>query len=98
MNFSDIHMACQGLQGWPKLYFQVWHEDFFGRNELCKYSFNYIHTFIHLYCSSIHLFISLDGYGFCHVPTVPGIHDVECVTWRPVGSYRDQFTGISNMY
>ena len=47
---------------------------------------------------SIHLSIHLDGYGFCHVPTVPGVHDVDCVTWRPVGSYRDQFTGTYYMY
>ena len=33
-----------------------------------------------------------DGYGFCHVPTVPGIHKVECVTWKPTGNFKDQFT------
>lgn len=27
------------------------------------------------------------GYGFCHVPTAPGCHSFECVTWRPVGLF-----------
>eukprot|EP00939_MAST-03C_sp_MAST-3C-sp1_P002375 g2375.t1 len=26
------------------------------------------------------------GYGFCFVPTVPGEHALDCVTWRPTGS------------
>ncbi len=34
----DIHLATKGLQGWPKLYFQVWHEDYFGRHELCEWT------------------------------------------------------------
>jgi hypothetical protein len=31
-----------------------------------------------------------DGYGFCHVPTAPGTHTVECVTWRPTGTLAEQ--------
>ncbi|XP_011409625.1 PREDICTED: B9 domain-containing protein 2-like [Amphimedon queenslandica] len=65
----DLHLSCQGLQGWPKLHFQVWHEDIFGRNELY-------------------------GYGFIHVPTVPGNHEVDCVIWKPVGSFMDQVTSF----
>ncbi|XP_014666947.1 PREDICTED: B9 domain-containing protein 2-like [Priapulus caudatus] len=34
----------------------------------------------------------LYGYGFCHVPTSPGIHELECATWRPVGSLREQIS------
>lgn len=30
------------------------------------------------------------GYGFCHVPTSPGMHRVEVVTWRPVGTLFQQ--------
>ncbi|KRX38047.1 B9 domain-containing protein 2 [Trichinella nativa] len=26
------------------------------------------------------------GYGFCHVPTFPGEHMIECAMWRPLGS------------
>ncbi len=33
---TDIHLTCKGVQGWPKIYFQVYHEDGFGRHELCK--------------------------------------------------------------
>jgi len=25
------------------------------------------------------------GYGFCHVPMSPGTHEINIVTWRPVG-------------
>ncbi|XP_056395043.1 B9 domain-containing protein 2 isoform X2 [Hyla sarda] len=38
----DIHFATKGLQGWPKLHLQVWHQDSFGRNELYGYSFLHI--------------------------------------------------------
>ncbi|XP_050526631.1 modular serine protease-like isoform X6 [Daktulosphaira vitifoliae] len=31
------------------------------------------------------------GYGFCYVPTSPGTHTVECYTWRPIGSWKDEF-------
>ncbi|NWX53258.1 B9D2 protein, partial [Steatornis caripensis] len=26
------------------------------------------------------------GYGFCHVPSAPGCHALDCVTWRPRGT------------
>ncbi|KAJ3415805.1 B9 domain-containing protein 2 [Chytridiales sp. JEL 0842] len=32
----------------------------------------------------------LYGYGFMHIPTTPGNHVVECVTWRPSGTMMDQ--------
>ncbi len=34
----DIHYACKGLAGWPKLHFQVWCQDEYGRNDICKLS------------------------------------------------------------
>ncbi|ESN96204.1 hypothetical protein HELRODRAFT_67914 [Helobdella robusta] len=63
----DIHFATKGLQGWPKIHFQVWYRDSIGRNELY-------------------------GYGYCHIPTSPGIHQIECTTWRPVGTYWEQIS------
>lgn len=33
---ADVHYATKGIQGWPKLHLQVWHQDMFGRNELCE--------------------------------------------------------------
>ncbi|XP_013400038.1 B9 domain-containing protein 2 [Lingula anatina] len=63
----DIHFATKGLQGWPKIHFQVWHQDSYGRNELY-------------------------GYGFCHIPMSPGIHDIECPTWMPKGTFREQIS------
>ncbi|XP_047568016.1 B9 domain-containing protein 2 isoform X1 [Lutra lutra] len=32
----------------------------------------------------------LSGYGFCHVPSSPGTHQLDCPTWRPLGSWREQ--------
>ena len=36
----------------------------------------------------------LYGYGFCHVPTSPGIHTIECPTWRPTGTTREQISQV----
>lgn len=49
------------------MFFEVWHQDVFGR-------------------------IELYGYGVCHVPASPGYHEVECVTWRPLGGIKEQIT------
>lgn len=38
----DLHYATKGLQGWPKLHFQVWHQDSFGRCSL--YGYGYCHV------------------------------------------------------
>lgn len=32
----------------------------------------------------------LYGYGFCHLPTSSGNHQIDCVTWKPCGSFREQ--------
>ncbi|XP_065204869.1 B9 domain-containing protein 2 [Planococcus citri] len=31
------------------------------------------------------------GYGFCHIPTTPGTHKIECYTWRPIGTVHEEF-------
>lgn len=61
----DLHFACTGLEGWPKIMVEVWSHDSFGRNVLA-------------------------GYGCCYVPTSPGMHHVDCVTWLPSGSMWDR--------
>lgn len=33
----------------------------------------------------------LGGYGFIHVPSSPGFHQLECPTWRPEGSRWEEF-------
>lgn len=53
--------------GWPKINFQVYHYDKFGRAEVY-------------------------GYGFCHIPSSPGTHAVDVVTWRPVGKTKIQIS------
>ncbi|XP_029637783.1 B9 domain-containing protein 2 isoform X1 [Octopus sinensis] len=63
----DIHFTTKGLQGWPKIYLQVWCQDNFGRNQ------HY-------------------GYGFCHVPSSPGMHVIECPTWSPTGTLWEQIS------
>ena len=37
----------------------------------------------------------LAGYGFTHLPTVPGIHEVEISTWRPLGHSQEEINGES---
>ncbi len=32
----DVHFACKGLSGWPKLHVQVWSQDIHGRNNICE--------------------------------------------------------------
>ncbi|XP_014397193.1 PREDICTED: B9 domain-containing protein 2 isoform X3 [Myotis brandtii] len=65
--FSESSLFCKwGVHtGWPRLHFQVWSQDSFGRCQLA-------------------------GYGFCHVPSSPGTHQLDCPTWRPLGSWREQ--------
>lgn len=38
----DVHFATRGVQGWPKLYLQVYHYDKFGRGEIYGYGFTNI--------------------------------------------------------
>ncbi|KAK8777190.1 hypothetical protein V5799_029465 [Amblyomma americanum] len=33
----DVHFSTRGIQDWPKLVVQVWHQDDYGRNELIGY-------------------------------------------------------------
>ena len=30
--------------------------------------------------------LEVEGYGFVHVPTAPGAHELSCPLWRPVGT------------
>ena len=32
------------------------------------------------------------GYGCCFIPTAPGMHNIECKTWRPSGSFYDSIS------
>eukprot|EP00039_Didymoeca_costata_P002247 m.58616 g.58616 ORF g.58616 m.58616 type:complete len:176 (+) comp11189_c0_seq3:244-771(+) len=36
----------------------------------------------------------LVGYGFCHVPTQPGSHQIECHVWRPLGTGMQQLKSM----
>ena len=38
----DVHYATKSIKGWPKLVLQVYHQDMFGRNELCKHFGNFL--------------------------------------------------------
>ncbi|XP_074598189.1 B9 domain-containing protein 2-like [Brevipalpus obovatus] len=70
----DVHFVCNGIQGWPRIEFQVFKEDSYGR--VCSIS-----------------------YGFIHLPSSPGYHELKCYTWKPVGSIYNRlysfFTGSS---
>ncbi|RWS04609.1 B9 domain-containing protein 2-like protein [Dinothrombium tinctorium] len=38
----DVHFATIGIQNWPKIIFEVWRQDFYGKSTLCSYSFCHI--------------------------------------------------------
>ncbi|NWU73975.1 B9D2 protein, partial [Pterocles burchelli] len=38
----DVHFVTKGLQGWPKLHLQVWHQDELGRSEVLGYGFCHV--------------------------------------------------------
>lgn len=59
----DVHYLTKGLQGWPRLEFQVWGVDWLGK-------------------------CNISAYGFMSIPTRPGLHELTCSTWRPVGDFR----------
>jgi len=36
----------------------------------------------------------LAGYGFTHLPTVPGCHEIEVATWRPLGHTQEEINSF----
>ncbi|XP_030330872.1 B9 domain-containing protein 2 [Strigops habroptila] len=38
----DVHYATKGLQGWPRLHVQVWHQDALGRRHVLGYGFCHV--------------------------------------------------------
>jgi B9 domain-containing protein 2 len=34
------------------------------------------------------------GYGLLHLPVTPGRHQIQCLTWRPVGSLTDEVVSL----
>jgi B9 domain-containing protein 2 len=97
----------QGLTGWPKLHFQVWCQDQHGRTDLCEsprtktcslrrewraHTSPDAHTHD---CERLGRVHGAGGYGFCHVPTSPGMHKLECVTWCPQGTAPEQLSGTN---
>lgn len=51
-----------------------------------------------IYCQvwhqDIHGRSDICGYGFCHIPTSPGTHHVECVTWVPEGTLWERISAF----
>lgn len=68
----DLHYTTKGIQGWPKLKLQVWHQDMFGRNELCMFLFSFLFlSFLYYFSlflvSLIISFIVLRSIEYVHV-------------------------------
>lgn len=42
------------------------------------------------YAFKIYLTFNSAGYGVLQVPAQPGDHDVECVIWKPQGTFTEQ--------
>ena len=68
----DVHYTTKGIQGWPKLKLQVWHQDMFGRNELCKYLITFI----------LFLFLSFSLCFSCSLVMYPYQMDMDSATCR----------------
>ena len=85
----DIHYSTKGLQGKKfnnnKSLFILLFNKFFNIKGWPKFNFQVWHQ------DSFGR-IELYGYGSCHVPVSPGYHEIECATWRPMGSIKDQIT------
>ncbi|XP_013787400.1 B9 domain-containing protein 2-like [Limulus polyphemus] len=50
-----------------------------------KFNFQVWHQDRHSRCE-------LWGYGLCHIPTSPGFYQLECVTWRPLGTLQEEIS------
>ena len=64
-------------------------------NILCWYTVHFYHCSLVLQCLTLFFRNELVAYGFSHLPTSPGQHNLEVVTWKPSGSLRDT---ISQFY
>ena len=40
----DVHYSTVAVKGWPRFFFEVWHEDRYGRNELAGYGTCFVPT------------------------------------------------------
>lgn len=47
-----------------------------------------------VWCMDRHGAKDLAGYGFCHVPTSAGMHEVDVVTWVPEGTAMEKLTSF----
>jgi B9 domain-containing protein 2 len=47
-----------------------------------------------VWCMDRHGARDLAGYGFCHVPTSAGMHEVDVVTWCPEGTSMEKLTAF----
>lgn len=84
----DIHYTTKGLQGMFHLIFNMSFKRCIPIYKLTgwpKFNFEVWHQ------DSFGR-TEIYGYGTCHVPATPGFHEIECVTWRPIGSIKDQIT------
>ncbi|XP_015431801.1 PREDICTED: tectonic-3-like [Dufourea novaeangliae] len=54
---------------------------------------------LQIYCRDTHERILFTSYGVCNIPLSPGLHSIECHTWKPIGNWkdrlRDKFLGIT---
>ncbi|XP_017794479.1 PREDICTED: tectonic-3-like [Habropoda laboriosa] len=51
------------------------------------------------FCRDTHGRILFGSYGICNIPLSPGLHCIECHTWKPIGNWkdrlRDKFLGVT---
>jgi B9 domain-containing protein 2 len=73
----EAHYVTKTIRGWPRLVFEVFRQDRYGRNEVCK-------------LLSSH---EKDGYGTVALPSLPGTHRLECGIWRPKARWVEELAG-----
>ncbi|KAI8475833.1 MAG: B9 domain-containing protein [Monoraphidium minutum] len=49
---------------------------------------------VQIWAQDVHGRNELKGYGFCHVPTSPGVFELDCPTWLPEGSALERVTAF----
>lgn len=85
----EVHYSTSSIQGWPQVSLQVWRQDKYGRAQVGASA---AAVYTHAALLTAPLLLSV-GYGCTRMPVVPGMHELEVVTWAPEGSWMERVAG-----
>lgn len=88
----DLHYSTKGLQGLLRSWFYkiVWPVVRLPSEWLYNFFSGWPKLHLQVWHQDSFGRCQLYGYGYCHVPSSPGQHRLQCVTWRPVGTWQEQ--------